>query len=153
MMNKSRRKILGNLACLSLLYPLTACGKGNLFMKKEVVLDVVLFSYLKITIFDVHLNGGDIGVAGPYGGGGGVMTGVTIPLGTQTLNWRDAGSGKSFSVKNLLTLPPEAIQSNANYLAVHIYPDSTAELMTSENLPQPSIRGEQIYKENHLYGR
>lgn len=28
MMNKSRRKILGNLAGLSLFYPLTACGKG-----------------------------------------------------------------------------------------------------------------------------
>lgn len=128
-------------------------------MKKEIVLDVVMFNYWDRPIFDVILNGGDIGVAGAYGGGRGVMTDVTIPLGSQTLTWRLDGprgmarNGETVTVKNLLTLSPETIQSNANYLAVHIYPDSTAELMTSENLPQPSIRGEQIYKEKHLYGR
>jgi len=116
-------------------------------MKKEVVLDVVLFSYLAIGIFDVHLNGSDIGVAGPYGSGGEVMKGVKIPLGIQSLTWRDASSGKTFAVKNTVTLTHNQISSDTEYLGVYIYPDDTAELVTSEYLPKPTPRGEQIYKE------
>ncbi|WP_150119602.1 hypothetical protein [Collimonas pratensis] len=122
-------------------------------MKKEVVLDVVLFSYLDIAIFDVYLNKIDIGVANSYGGGRAVMTAVTIPLGPQTLTWRDAGSGKTFQIKNSLSLTADQISANSQYLGVHIYSDGTAELVSSVNFPEPTSKGEKIYKEKHLYGR
>ncbi|MBT2790353.1 hypothetical protein [Paraburkholderia strydomiana] len=153
----TRRQTLNRLLGLSLLYPLVACGDGNrnegLLMKADVVLDVVLFNYLDRPIFDVLLNRGDIGVAGAYGGGRGVMTGVTVPVGHQTLTWRDAGSGDTVTAKNFLNFTPDQIPPDARYLGVHIYPDDTAELMTSPHFPEPSPRGELIYKEKHLYGR
>lgn len=148
----TRRKILGSLAGISLLYPLVACGKGNLFMSKEITLDVVLFNYQNIAIFDVLLNGGDIGVANVYGGGG-IMTGVAIPFGPQTLTWRDGASGKTFSVKNSLSLTKDQISPNAGYLGVHIYPDNTAELTISQYIPETTLRGKKILDEVKKHGR
>src|SRR5690349_7496067 len=127
-MNQSRRKVLSNLAGLSLLYPLAACGKGNLLMKKEVVMDVVVFHYTNRPIFEVLLNNRVDGGGPPYGGGNAIVVGVTIPLGPQSLTWRDAGSGKTFTVTNSLNLEREQIPADAAYLAIHIYPDGTAEL-------------------------
>lgn len=148
----TRRKILGGLAAVSLLHPLVACGKENFFMGKGVTLDVVLFNYQNIAIFDVLLNGGDIGVANVYGGGG-IMTGVTISLGPQTLTWRDGASGKTFPVKNSLNLTKDQIPPKAEYLAVHIYPDSTAELAVSQYIPEITSRGRKILDEVRKNGR
>lgn len=142
MMNQSRRKILGNLAGLCLFYPLIACRNGNLFMKKEIVLDVVLYNYSDIVIYDIYLNGIDLGLANAHDGGTGIVTGVTIPFGPQTLTWRDAGSGKSFSIKNSLALSPEQILSNTESLGVHIYPDNTAEFTFSQYMPERTNRGD-----------
>jgi hypothetical protein len=154
----TRRKILGSLAGLSLLYPLVACGKGNLFMSKEITLDVVLYSYLNRPIFDVLLNDGDIGVANAYGGGG-VMTGVAIPFGHQTLTWRLGGprgmahNGETVVVKNSLNLTKDQIPPKAEYLGVHIYPDGTAELTFSQYIPEISPRGQKILDEVRKNGR
>jgi hypothetical protein len=158
-----RRKLLTNLVAAGVFVPLVACGKsnfiGNIFMKKEVVLDVVLFSYLSRPIFDVYLNGSDIGVASSYGGGRAVMTAVTIPLGPQTLTWRldgpagTAGNGDTVTVKNSLSFTADQIPADSHYLGVHIYPDGTAELVSSVNFPEPTPKGEKIYKEKHLHGR
>lgn len=154
----TRRKILGSLAGLGLLYPLVACGKGNLFMSKEITLDVVLYSYLNRPIFDVLLNGGDIGVANAYGGGG-IMTGVSIPFGPQTLSWRLDGpkgtphNGETVVVRNSLTLTKDQIPSKAEYLGVHIYPDGTAELAISQYIPEVSPRGQKILDEVRKHGR
>jgi hypothetical protein len=148
----TRRKILCGLAGLSLLYPLVACGKGNVFMRKEITLNVVLYSYLNRPIFDVLLNDGDIGVANAYGGGG-VMTGVTIPFGPQTLSWRLDGpkgtprNGETVAVKNSLILTKDQTPPQAEYLGVHIYPDSTAELFLSQYIPEISPRGQKILDE------
>lgn len=148
----TRRKILGGLAAVSLLHPPVACGKENFFMDKGVTLDVVLFNYQNIAIFDVLLSGGDIGVANVYGGGG-IMTGVTISLGPQTLTWRDGASGKTFSVKNSLNLTKDQIPPKAEYLAVHIYPDGTAELAVSQYIPEITSRGRKILDEVRKNGR
>lgn len=151
-MNKSRRKILGNLVSLSLLYPLTACGKGNLFMKKEVVLDIVLYSYLDRPIFDIYLNRIDLGVANSYGGTG-IVVGVTIPFGPQTLTWRLGGprgmalNGETVTVKNSLILNPEQILSNTDSLGIHIYPDNTAEFTFSQYMPERTNRGNKIIED------
>ena len=87
------------------------------------------------------------------------MTGVVIPLGPQTLTWRLGGprgtprNGETVTAKNALTLAAAQIPADANYLGVHVYPDETAEFSFSKYPPNPSARGEEIYKENHLYGR
>ena len=144
-----RRKILKKLIGLSLLHPLVACEKGELFMKKEIVLSVVLYSYLARPIFDIYLNRIDLGVANSYGGTG-IVSGVTIPIGPQTLTWRLGGpegmarNGEIDSIKNSLMLTHEQIQVDTRYLGVHIYPDNTAELSFSEHIPDTTPRGDDI---------
>jgi hypothetical protein len=156
-----RRQILCGLASLSLLYPLAACGegthKGSALMSKQVVVNVVVFNYLNIPIFDVYLDGKMIGGSAslsdsPYGQFS-TVAGVSIPLGSQTLTWRDAGSGKTFTVKNALTLTPEQIPSDASSLGVHIYPDNTAELIFSKDVLEQSKRGLGYAKEFQKNGK
>lgn len=140
-MNKSRRKILGNLAGLSLLYPLAACGKGNLFMKKDVVLDVVLYSHLNRPIHDIYLNKIGLGVANSLGGTG-IIVGVTIPFGSQTLKWSLGGpegmpkNGEVAFSKNPLVINPEQIIPDTHYLGIDIYPDNTVAFTFSEYIPE-----------------
>jgi hypothetical protein len=149
----TRRKILGSLTSLTLLYPLIACGKGNLFMSKEIVMDVVVFNYTDSPIFEVLLNNRVDGGSAAYDGGRAIVTGVTIPIGPQTLSWRDAGSGKTFVAKNSLTLTPDKIPSDAHYLAIHIYQDKTAELTFARHLPDATPRGQKILDEAEKHGR
>lgn len=128
-------------------------GKTMTPDKKEVVyFDVNLKSYLDRPIFDVYLNGVDIGVAGgpPHGGNGGLMTGVAVPLGPQVVTWRDAGTGEAFKATNqpVLTRPDPKL----SYLGVHIYPDNTVELIPESYWPEASARGEVInntWEKNH----
>ena len=160
----TRREVVMRLIALGMLSPtMAACNDGGngmgLFAKKEVVLSVVLFNYRNRSIFDVLLNGDDIGVAGPWGGGGGVMTGVTVPLGRQTLSWRLGGpegmpgNGDTVTVANVLTLTADQVSSDDCYLGVHIYFDNTAELTLSQYLPEITPKGDRMYKERQLHGQ
>ena len=121
-------------------------------MKNNVVLAVVLYSYLDRPIFDVTLDGSDIGVANAYGGNG-MITGITVPLGQQTLTWRDAGSGETFAMKNSINLIGDQIPSDAQYLAVNIYPDDTAELVFDRYIPEITPRGKRIIEESGQHGK
>jgi hypothetical protein len=122
--------------------------------KKDIVyFDVNLKSYLDRPIFDVYLNGRDIGVAGghPHGGNGGLMTGVPVPLGLQVVTWRlDGPEGmpgngdKVTAVNQPSLLRPDA---KLKYLGVHIYPDNTVELVPEAFWPEASPRGDQINRE------
>jgi hypothetical protein len=117
--------------------------------KNDVIyFDVALFSYLDRPIFDVYLNGRDIGVSGvrPVGGGGsGLMTGVAVPLGPQRLTWRldgpegTPGNGDTVTASNqpTLTRPDPKLR----YLGVHVYPDNTVELIPEEFWPEVTERG------------
>jgi len=152
------RRLLMALLAMIVLAPLSGCDAQDYFkrgsMKKQVVLDVVLYSYLDRPIFDIFLNGQLAGgAAAAYGGGGGIISGVVIPLGPQTLTWRDAGTGQTFVAKKPLIITADQIPANARYLGVHVYPDETAEFTFAQYMPAPSARGEEIYKEHHLYGR
>ena len=150
----TRRTMAFRLLSLGLLFPLAACKADSniekVFVKKEIVLNVVLFSYINRPIFDVYLNKKWIGDLSAYGGGGGIITGVTFPLGAQTLTWRLDGplgmprNGETVAARNPLTLNANQIPSDANYLGVHIYPDETAELTFSKYLPNTTLRGENI---------
>lgn len=155
----NRRRLLGSLAGVALLYPIVASCKGKLFMSNEIVLSVVLYSYVDRPIFEVLLNGSDIGGARAYGGGIGIMTGETIPFGSQTLTWRLDGpkgtprNGDTVKVKNTLVISKEQVAPNTRYIGVHIYPDETAELTFSQYIPEVSARGELILAEVRKRGR
>lgn len=129
------------------LFTISACEAQK--MPKTVVLDMVLFSYLDRPIFDAFLNGkgGDSTFGDPEAAGGSTITGVSVPLGPQRVTWRLDGpegmsrNGELVVARNvpLLTeVPPKA-----RFIAVHIYPDDTVELLLSEHYPRPSARGEQ----------
>ncbi len=126
--------------------------------KKDIVyFDVNLKSYLDRPIFDVYLNGRDIGVAGghPHGGNGGLMTGVPVPLGPQVVTWRLDGvdkdekpyldNGVVVRASNQPIL--QRSDSKLRYLGVHIYPDNTVELVPEAFWPEASPRGAQINRE------
>jgi hypothetical protein len=119
--------------------------------RREVVqFDVNLKSYLDRPIFDVYLNGQDIGVAGghPHGGAGGLMTGVSVPLGPQVVTWRLGGPegmpGNGDTVKAVNQPVLQRPDAKLGYLGVHIYPDNTVELIPEAFWPEASKRGEEI---------
>ncbi len=112
------------------------------------VFEVVLFSYLNRPIFDVLLSGHDIGVAGAFvrrQAGGGSMSGVAVKFGPHTVSWRLGGpegmarNGETVHAKNrpVLSSPP----LEHRFLCVHVYPDDTVELVTSEHFPTQTDRG------------
>ncbi|WOD20738.1 hypothetical protein [Paraburkholderia kirstenboschensis] len=120
-------------------------------MKDDIVLSVVLYSYLDRPIFDVMLNGVGIGGANSHGGNG-MITGIRVPFGKQALTWRDAGSGETFAIRNAITLTEEQIGTDAHYLAVNIYPDNTAEFIFDRYIPDRTPRGNQIIDESEPHG-
>ena len=147
------RRTLATLLAAAVLAPLTACNAQSksegLFMKKSVVLDLVMYSYWDRPISDVYLNRVDIGLANSYGGSG-IITSVVIPLGPQTLTWRLGGprgtprNGETVGIKNSLVLNADQIPANARYIGVHIYPDSTAEFTFSKYMPDTTPRGDEL---------
>jgi hypothetical protein len=155
----TRRQILCGLASLSLLYPLVACGKGNVTMAKEIEMDVVVFNYTNRPIYEVLLNHKVDGGGAAYDGGRGIVVGVTVPLGPQNLTWRLGGprgmarNGETVKAKNSLVLTPEQIPTDAHYMAIHIYQDETAELTFARYLPDPTSRGQKILDEAEKHGR
>ena len=132
-------------ACMQQNDSLPTQGKKMTESKKNVAyFDVALHSYLDRPIFDVYLNGVDIGVAAgqPHRGAGGLMTGVAVKLGSQIISWRDAGTGETFKAKNEPTLL--ATDPKKNYLGVHIYPDYTVEIIPEPYWPEKTPRGLEI---------
>ena len=157
------------LASLSALALLTACMqqtdtaqvKNMNDSKKDVAyFDVALHSYLDRPIFDVYLNGTDIGVAAgqPHRGAGGLMTGVAVPLGPQVISWRLDGvdkegkplkdNGGTVKAKNqpVLTHP----DPKKSYLGVHIYPDNTVEVIPQPYWPEKTAKGLEINRQWEL---
>lgn len=107
-------------------------------------LDVSLFNYLDRSIFDVYLNGIDIGVAKAFGGGG-LMSGVKVPIGPQSISWRlggpkgTPGNGDTIHAANTPVLRPPP--STHHYLGIHIYPDNSVDLIAEQFWPEPTKRG------------
>ena len=99
---------------------------------------------LSYNSYNVNLNGKEIG-----GGFGGARTTTEVRLGTQEIKWEESNSKKQHQAKNQVTLTKDDLKG-MKYLAVHIYPDDTIEIKTSNNLPDPTDKGlkwrEQIRK-------
>jgi hypothetical protein len=112
-----------------------------------VTLDVVLFSYLDRSIFDVTVGKNAIGIAGAFPfSGRGTMMGMKFDLGPQKVTWTLDGpegmarNGEVVTSKNQPEL--KDVPRQMRYLAVHIYPDNTVELVLTEHFPGLSQRGE-----------
>ncbi len=132
-------------ACL----PMLACSqpagnnlkdgkKMNTQQGQVVYLDVAGHDYLERPIFDIRLNGIEIG------SGGALMTGVPIKLGPQVLSWRDAETGVTTKARN--TPEVKSVDSQFRYLGVHIYPDNTVEVIPERFWPDKTERGEAIIR-------
>lgn len=143
--------VLASVLCAALV----ACteaepNQGAAMAKQETVsFDVVVFSYVNRPIFDVLANGRLVaGALSAHGGGQSLMTGVTFPIGPQTVTWRldgpegMVGNGDTVAAVNQPVLAhPKPEQS---YLGIHIYPDGVVEFVPSDGWPDATERGEAI---------
>ncbi|OON62810.1 hypothetical protein B0920_05085 [Massilia sp. KIM] len=111
-----------------------------------VTLDIVFFNYLNRPIFDAFIDGEAGGVSFPYPDtGGSTISGVRLRLGPKIVTWTLDGpkgmprNGETVVARNKLELlqPP----SNTEFLAVHIYPDETVELIPTIHYPRATEKG------------
>jgi hypothetical protein len=112
----------------------------------SVTLDVVLFNYLDRPIFDVYIDGKVGDSSDPYPAtGGGTITGVTLTLGPKKISWRLDGphgtprNGETVHAKNTPRL--DDVPRDTHYLAMHVYPDETVELVISSHYPRATDKG------------
>jgi len=141
-----RRTMLGVLA-LGVGALLAACGQRGKTRKEDAVLSVEAFSFVDRVLTTIMFNGQDLGVMNKFGRTG-LITGVRIPYGVQSLSFELDGpegtprNGETVTVKN--TLVVQNIPAGTQYVGLNIYPDFTAEITFSDDWPQVSARGEQI---------
>ena len=103
---------------------------------KTYYLGTTSFLYdLSYNSYMVELNGSEIG-----GGFGGGMNTSPVKLGPQVVTWQESNSDRLHKAKNIVVLRREDLK-NKHYLAVHLYPDDTIEITTSENWPRPTEKG------------
>jgi hypothetical protein len=121
---------------------LSACGVHA----ETVTLDVVYFNYTARPIFDAFIDGKAGGTSSPYPAtGGGTISGVTLTLGPKQVSWRldgppgAIGNGDKIVSRNSPILSD--VPKDANYLGVHIYPDTTVELIALPHYPRPTEKG------------
>ena len=147
----SRRRLVFHLVGLSLLQPLVACGKDGNLMGNKITLTVVMYSYLDRPIFDISLNDEALGAAGAYGSTS-LVTGVTVPMGKQKMEWTlggpkgKAGNGDVVSLKNNVVISAAEIPPHSDYMGLYLYPDNTAEITFHKYIPEHSKRGEALLK-------
>lgn len=114
--------------------------------REVVMFDVSTLSYIERPVFEIKLNGVEVGL-----GGGALMTGVAVPLGPQVVTWRLDGPkgmpGNGDTVKAINQPVLSRPDPKLRYLGVHIYPDNTVDLVPEEFWPQRSERGEAIARE------
>lgn len=141
------------LAAAGIIASLPACLKSP----RRVTLDLVLFNYLNRPIFDVSIDGKDSGVSSPYPKtGGGTISGVTLELGPKIVHWRLDGpegmprNGDRVNATNAPTL--SSVPDGACFLAVHIYPDYTVELIPTVHYPQETDKGQEMQREYRRRG-
>ncbi|WBS04835.1 hypothetical protein OU994_11435 [Pseudoduganella sp. SL102] len=111
-----------------------------------MVFDIVHFNYTDRPIFDAFIDGKAGGTTSPYPAtGGGSISGVALVSGPKKVTWRLDGppgmprNGHTVSAKNVPMLT--GVPPDARYLGVHIYPDTTVELIPSRHYPRPTEKG------------
>ena len=68
------------------------------------------------------------------------MNTSAVKLGPQDIKWEESNSDKLHQAKNQITLTKDDLKG-MKYLAVHLYPDDTVEISTSNAWPIPNEKG------------
>lgn len=63
-----------------------------------------------------------------------------VKIGSQVITWGETNSKRKHVAKNQIVLTKEQLKGK-KYLAVHIYPDETVEITTSNDWPKPTEKG------------
>ena len=121
---------------LGLLLNLSACADLGIDPNATYYMTTTSFPYdLRYNPYMIELNGNTIA------GGFGKSTMVSpIKVGPQTVTWKDTQTGEIHTAANQLVINKEQLK-NKKYLALHIYPDDTVEVTTSDDLPDPTEKG------------
>lgn len=118
----------------------SAAGCAGIGPNANYYMGTVSFNYNPAyASYMVKLNGTEIG-----GGYGRSMNTSPVKVGTQIVTWRDAKTGQTHNAKNEVSLTKEDIKG-MKYLAVHLYPDDSIEITTSNNWPNPTAKGDAWY--------
>ena len=151
------------LGAAGLIYPIVTQARGFFSVKKEIVVDVLVFNYLERPIWDVYLNGAMIGGSASLSnsprGQFSTVTGVTISNGPQKLTWRLGGpggmphNGDTVGAANAINVSVADLPKYTETLGVHIYPDYTAELIFTNGPVEQSPRGLTYAKKYHKDGK
>ena len=67
-----------------------------------------------------------------------------VKLGAQVITWKDAKTGQLHRAKNQVILTKDQLKGK-KYLAAHLYPDDTVEITTSNDIPDPTKKGDAWY--------
>jgi hypothetical protein len=104
-------------------------------------LNISLFNYIDRPIFDVRMNETSFmgAAANGFYGANAVMVMQEITLGLQRVSWRldgpegMPGNGEVVTAKNCPVI--NKVAESVRWLALHIYPDNTVEIMLSDGSP------------------
>ncbi|MCH7335472.1 hypothetical protein [Acinetobacter sp. NIPH 2699] len=124
------------LAVLLIAVPVSLAGCLGIGPNATYYMGTTSFHYpLSYSSYMVKLNGAEIG------GGFGKSTNVApIKVGVQAVTWKDTNTGELHTAKNQLVINKEQLKGK-KYLALHMYPDDTVEVTTSDDLPDPTEKG------------
>ena len=103
---------------------------------KTYVLTTTSFNYdPSYRPYMVKVNGYEVG-----GGYGSASMRSAVIIGPQIITWGEDNSTRKHQAINIVHLSKEELK-NKRYLSVHLYPDDSVEIVTSENGPRPTQKG------------
>ncbi|EHU1360593.1 TPA: hypothetical protein ACHKB2_001508 [Acinetobacter baumannii] len=115
---------------------LSAAGCAGIGPNATYYMGTTSFQYFtSYHAYMTELNGEEIG-----GGFGGGMNTSPVKIGSQVITWGETNSKRKHVAKNQVVLTKEQLKGK-KYLAVHIYPDETVEITTSNDWPKPTEKG------------
>ncbi|WP_436861804.1 hypothetical protein [Acinetobacter haemolyticus] len=121
------------ITALLVVIPVSLVGCVGIGANATYYMGTTSFHYdLSYNTYMVKLNGEEIA-----GGGTNV---APIKVGPQKVVWGESNSYKMHEAKNQLVISKEQLKGK-KYLALHIYPDDTVEVTTSNDLPDPTKKG------------
>ena len=130
-MNKLKKMML-----LPVSLTLGLAGCMGIGLNKTYVLTTTSFSYDPGYLsYMVMMNGEEMG-----GGFGRATKRSGVILGRQNITWGEGNSKRKHQAINVVNLSKEDLR-NKRYLAVHLYPDDSVEITTSNDLPDPTQKG------------
>ena len=128
--------ILNKILLLPMSLMLSMAGCASFGPNATYYMGTTSFKYdPRYTDYMMEVNGSEIG-----GGFGKAISTNPIKLGEQVITWGESNSKKKHMAKNQVVLTKEQLKGK-KYLAVHIYPDDTVEITTSNNWPDPTEKG------------